>query len=282
MVAAKATRIVDPAARRTAVECMNYRQFASQITAGYDRGADQYRRDDEVEALTENHRRVGGNLRRICRSFPEPIRILEIGCGTGRYFHWLENAKELVGTDLSAEMLRHARHPLRAHEVTVPDIRLIQGNVYEMELPPGSFDFIYTLGVFGYGAAFTVELAQKLHTWLAPNGRLYFDALENPPPPKKRLKQRVRRAVYACAPGHVKTWLDARERAGVPIVRHTREQIETAMHAAGFEDFLVSTIYCNSPLWTGMKFECSARKPAAAVSRPGSSRISAAPTAAAA
>ena len=87
---------------------------------GYDRGASQYRRDDEIEARTENHQRLGGNLRRICRSFPDPVRVLEIGCGTGRYFHWLENVDLLVGVDLSAEMLREAERPLFAeHHVNI-------------------------------------------------------------------------------------------------------------------------------------------------------------------
>ena len=37
----------------------------------------QYRGDDELEVRTENHRHLSGILERICRSFQQPINVLD-------------------------------------------------------------------------------------------------------------------------------------------------------------------------------------------------------------
>ena len=240
---------------------MDLRTFGPKIAADYDRGAERYRHDDEIEARSENHLRLGGNLRRICRSFPKPIRVLELGCGTGRYFHWLENTALLVGTDLSAEMLRRAQHPVREDQVTAGEIRLQQGNLYELSFEQGSFDFIYSLGVFGYGAVLTPELCARIAGWLSPGGRLYFDAIEKRELGRSHeLKKSVKTAVVPFLPGAMKDKLAAREAAAVPIFNHTRAEMERVMEAAGFVDFAISSNTCHSPLWTGMHLECTARR----------------------
>jgi SAM-dependent methyltransferase len=242
---------------------MNHRQFESQLADGYDLRASQYRQDDEIEVRSENHRRLGANLRRICGSFSHPIRVLEIGCGTGRYFHWLENVTLLIGTDLSARMLAHAKKPVNADRVTVADIRLLQGNIYEMTFDAGSFDFIYSLGMFGYGASMTAELSRKLHSWLAAGGRLYFDAIEKPStaglPVLARLKHHARYDVLPRLPSSLQQRLSGRG-SGVPVFRHSREAIAAAMTSAGFKDLEIMSMGCQSPLWNGVHVECLARK----------------------
>lgn len=242
---------------------MDPRQYAPELAASYNRGAPQYRRDDEIEAQTENHQRIGGNLRRICRSFPRRIRVLELGCGTGRYFHWIDNVTLLVGTDHSAEMLKQARHPLRADEITADEIQLIAGDIYEMHFEPASFDFIYCLGVFGYGAALTPDLGRKLHTWLTHAGRLYFDAIEIPAEKRTaRMRKALKSVVLPFLPRGLRERLTSR-RTGVPVIRHTRRMVEQLMEESGFVDFALSSNHCRSPLWSGVHLECLARKEAA-------------------
>lgn len=241
---------------------MDHRTYGIRLAADYDRGACQYRHDDEVEASSENHHRIGGNLRRICLSFPHPIRVLELGCGTGRYFHWLENTELLVGTDISAEMLRQAEHPVHADAVTAREIRLRQGNFYELDFEKGAFDFIYSLGVFGYGAELTGELCARIAGWLAPGGRFYFDAIERRDFGRTHeIKKSVKSAVVPFLPAPVKEKLAQREAAAVPIIPHTRAEIEQVMETAGFVDFALSSNTCHSPLWTGTHLECCAHKP---------------------
>lgn len=241
---------------------MNYSSFETRIAAEYNRVAPQYRRDDEIEALAENHQRLGGNLRRTCRSFAHPVRVLELGCGTGRYFHWLDNACLLVATDISAEMLKQAQQPLCADRVSIGEIRLLQRNLFETTFEPESFDFIYCLGVFGYGAAVTDVLCQRFARWLVPGGRLYFDAIQkNHTTRFERMKQPLKLAVKRLLPGTLHRMKKASgDEPYVPVVKHTRAQLERVMQAAGFEDFILSINTCDSPLWTGTHLECSARK----------------------
>ena len=235
---------------------MTHRPYEQELAQSYDSRATTYRRDDEIEARSQNHRRLGGNLRRICRSFSHPIRVLEIGCGTGRYFHWLENVALLVGTDISEKMLEQAKHPLLEHEVSAAEIRLVRGSIYEMEFEADAFDFIYSLGVFGYGAAVTPPLCRALHRWLAPGGWLYFDAIEVPHCATR--KDRVREALYPRLPRRMQQWLEARQ--AVPVIRHTRPAVQHLLETTGFRDFVLASNKCHSPLWNGVHLECSACK----------------------
>lgn len=235
-------------------------RYVPHLAAAYDRGASQYRSDDEIEAQTKNHQRLGGKLQDLCRAFSQPIRVLEIGCGTGRYFHWLENVSLLVGTDISAEMLKRAEHPVREDEVTAKEIRLLQGDVYEMDFPRESFDVIYSLGVFGYGAIWTQALSDKVHGWLAPGGRIFFNAIEVPHSSNlmHRFKEAVKTNVYPVLPTGLRERLRARET--VPIVRHSRRDVQKIMERSGFTDIDLVSYKCQSPLWNGVHLECSARK----------------------
>lgn len=235
---------------------MNHSAYEPHLAESYRRAARQYRLDDEIEVRSANHQRLGRNLRRICASFGRPIRVLEIGCGTGRYFHWLENVELLIGTDLSGDMLREAENPVCAGEITARKIRLERGNVYTMAFPAGSFDFIYSLGMFGYGASVTPELCAKFRGWLTPGGWLYFDAIEVPH--RARWRDRVEHALYPRLPQRMQRWLDARHT--VPIVRHSQAMVERALTAAGFSDFVIASNACHSPLWNGTHLECSACK----------------------
>jgi ubiquinone/menaquinone biosynthesis C-methylase UbiE len=261
-----------PSRTRIVPRLMKPRSVASYVAEAYDRNAERYRRDDEIEAGTENHKRLGGNLQRICRSFGRPIRVLELGCGTGRYFHWLENVELLVGTDISAEMLQRAKNPLQRCDVTAAEIRLLQGNIYELNFEPESFHFIYSLGVFGYGAELTIELCSKLERWLTPGGRLYFDAIENLDSRRfDRFKDSVKAAVYPRLPAPLRTRLEARNT--MPVFYHSRADMENRMRSAGFEDFALSSNTCNSPLWTGAHLECVGRKSAERVAHRSGSHV---------
>lgn len=240
---------------------MDHRSVEATLAQSYDRNADQYRRDDEIEARSENHHRLGGNLRRICRSFAHPIRVLELGCGTGRYFHWLDNTRLLVGTDISPEMLVRAQHPIHATEVTAREIRLLRSNLYETDFEPSSFDFVYSLGVFGYGAQLTAELCAKFNRWLAPGGRLYFDALELYGTDRiGELKQSLKNAVLPLMPSTIRDRVNERRKNAIPTFHHNRAELEQVMNAAGFDDFMISSNLCQSPLWSGLHVECCARK----------------------
>lgn len=66
-------------------------------------------------------------------------RILDVACGTGRNFRYLSPADAVVGIDISADMLAHAR--------TEIDRRNLDGTVHQMDahalaFPDNSFDTV--------------------------------------------------------------------------------------------------------------------------------------------
>ena len=75
--------------------------------------------DDEIRdgALVQ---KFGGWLRELCESFGRDITVLDLGCGTGRYFWALRHTNELVGIDVSAPMLAEARRPVDAAQSAAP------------------------------------------------------------------------------------------------------------------------------------------------------------------
>jgi len=237
---------------------MNYQVVEETMRAGYREAFERYRRDDEVEVTTPNHRRISARLRMLCLSFDHPIRVLDVGCGTGRYFHCLTNVHDLTGIDISEEMLQAARNPVRQEEITVPNIRLMRANVYTADFPAESFDLIYSLGVFGDGCGVTTELCDKFHQWLAPGGKLYFNNVDMAGVPfSYRARQHLRGLIYPVLPRRQQAALDER-RARRPFFALTRRALETLVRRSRFKTFDIDSHPCNSPLGWGRHLECVA------------------------
>src|SRR4051812_26962495 len=91
----------------------------------YDQTAGKYRTQDEEHVSGSDYQHVSKILRQISSSFGRDIRALDLGCGTGRYFHCVQNAAELIGLDISQEMLEAARAPVCADQVTAREIKLV-------------------------------------------------------------------------------------------------------------------------------------------------------------
>lgn len=240
---------------------MNYEAVEQTIKAKYRTVSSQYRRDDELEVTTANHRRICANLQQICTSFPDPIKALEVGCGTGRYFHCLTNVEELVGMDISEDMLQAAETPVRNELITVRRIRRIRGNVYLSAFEPESFHFIYSLGMFGNGCPVTVNLCNKFHDWLSPGGKIYFNTVDFAGLPLwYRARRQARRFVYPLVGRRLRSVLDERE-SRHPSFSMNRHELEDVMRQTTFSTFQVTSHVCESPLWTGRHLECIATKP---------------------
>jgi len=95
-------------------------------------------------------------------------RVLEAGCGTGRWLEELQlSAPCVVGLDRSAGMLGQARHSLRSPGNT----RLVVGDAGRLPFPGASFDMVFCVNAlhhFGEPRDFIAE-ARRL---LRPGGRL--------------------------------------------------------------------------------------------------------------
>jgi ubiquinone/menaquinone biosynthesis C-methylase UbiE len=240
---------------------MNHEAVEETIRAGYREVSSQYRNDDEVEVTTQNHHRICATLQRICVSFAEPIQALDVGCGTGRYFHCLTNVEDLTGIDISDEMLRTAEtNPVRREMISIKNIRLIRRNVYLNSFPAQSFHFIYSLGMFGNGCPVTPELCDHFYQWLKPGGKLYFNTVDFAGLPLwYRARRQARDFVYPMLTRRLKNVLDERE-SRQPAFCMSRSQLEDVLRQTQFKSFQVASHVCQSPLWQGRHLECIASK----------------------
>lgn len=73
----------------------------------------------------------------------ENPRILDVGCGSGWYTGGLSSFGPTTGIDLSPEAIQTARSRF-------PGVEFHAGNLYDIELPEGSFDVIVAQEVFDH------------------------------------------------------------------------------------------------------------------------------------
>ncbi len=139
--------------------------------------AAEYREHDDAIRTGRTVTALGGWLRAICDRFDRPIDVLELGCGTGRYFHTLHNVRRLVGIDVSQPMLEQARTPIGDVASPPGKITLIEGDFLRHEFAEREFDFVYSIGVLAEQTPFDRELAARVHRWLRPGGRFAFTAV---------------------------------------------------------------------------------------------------------
>ena len=150
-------------------------EWADRAAALYDDAyAKRYRdRDDELEHLASNQQLrvwLGG----VCDRFDRPIDVLDLGCGTGRYFWGLRRVKSLVGLDASAAMLDAAQHPVHGERLRGVPITLVQGDVMTHVFAPASFDLVYSIGVLAEHVPLARSVVMRAQQWLRPGGRFAF------------------------------------------------------------------------------------------------------------
>jgi ubiquinone/menaquinone biosynthesis C-methylase UbiE len=117
----------------------------------------------------------------------EDLRILDVGCGTGRTLAqlrgWGARASNLVGIDLFQDYLDVAR-------TESPDIRFICGNAAAMPFGDGSFDLVIVFTVFSsiLDERFARTVASEVARVLRPRAAvLWYDfRMRNPANPNVR------------------------------------------------------------------------------------------------
>ncbi|NOX38792.1 MAG: methyltransferase domain-containing protein [Calditrichaeota bacterium] len=145
--------------------------YYRKVAAYYDQDA-----RDFLERYQQNHvlQRIRNDFRQITEQFSFRS-MLEVGCGPGvdlRYFAQKYPTVEIVGIDVSGEMVRRARHLLAQNGLQQVQVEV--GTVEDVEqlFPHRTFDMIYCY----FGALNTVkdlrQVAHALRRVVSPNGTL--------------------------------------------------------------------------------------------------------------
>ena len=197
---------------------------AEKAAALYDRGyAEKYRKHDDTLSNSAPYLGFVAWLQRVCGQFRKPIDALELGCGTGRYFNALTNARSIVGIDASADMLALARTPYRAEAIAAERITLIQGDIFTHPLEEAAFDLVYSIGVLAEHAPLNSELANRVHRALRPEGRFAFSTVHpDSPSIAASLGRSVARALAPVLPGALRRPLRRRLMSGGMYADETR------------------------------------------------------------
>lgn len=93
------------------------------------------------------------------------LRLLDVGCGTGRMLTELGRLGRATGADLSDEALRFCRE--RGHE------RVLKADLCHLPFPDGAFDVVTALDVLEHVEDHVGALAECRRV-LAPGGRLFI------------------------------------------------------------------------------------------------------------
>lgn len=167
------------------------------------KGKEWYQTTDVVEAYETKRFSGGGRLiddreKRAVLDAIEPAtdkRVLEIGCGTGRFTVLLaERGADIVGLDISVPMLREGRG--KARRIGVDDhLELVRGDAARLPFPDDHFDTVLAMRFFHLAdtpASFLSEMqrvsadqvffdtfnslsTRTIYNWLLPMGsRLYL------------------------------------------------------------------------------------------------------------
>jgi SAM-dependent methyltransferase len=177
--------------------------WARKAEALYDDAyARKYRDRDDALLEERSYQNLISWLQQVCGRFHHRIDVLDLGCGTGRYFWGVDNARSLVGFDASAAMLARARHPVRADRITARELRLEQGDLATHEFPDASFDLVYSIGVLAEHVPLDAAIVERVWRWLKPEGRFAFTTVDPKSPDVPRTWQRSLAALLLpLAPG---------------------------------------------------------------------------------
>lgn len=185
------------------------RRWADRAAALYDESyARKYReRDNELESKRSNQELIDW-VGSVCDRFDHSIDVLDLGCGTGRYFWGLRRVESLTGLDASEAMLAEAREPIHAERLANVPVRLVAGDLMTHSFPAGSFDLVYSIGVLAEHVPLSQLLVDRVAGWLRPGGRFAFTTVHPkspsiPRPAARRLAEAATDVLPAAMTGRL-------------------------------------------------------------------------------
>ncbi len=107
------------------------------------------------------------------------LSILDLGCGPGIYSEiFAQKGHKVTGVDISKNAIDYARNSAQTKEL---DIMYINASYLELELQKEKYDLVLLIYA-DFGVLLPQErinLLQKAHESLKPNGKLIFDVLKD-------------------------------------------------------------------------------------------------------
>jgi SAM-dependent methyltransferase len=149
------------------------------------------------------------------------MRILESGCGTGRWMAFFEKLGNVAyGVDDSPGPLRVARDH-------APDMNLVRANVLFTPFKTGCFDAAFSSYVAEHFENGPEVLFREIHRTLKPNG-LFFVVVPFNNTFRRFITNPVLRGFYAI-------WKLRRKELGFTEFRYTRAEVDGFLARTGFE-----------------------------------------------
>lgn len=96
--------------------------------------------DEYKKSIWKGHYSLG-----MLESTPKKGRLLDAGCGSGKYSIPLKmRGFDVIGMDVSVKALRMLRESSKSRDV---DIDILAGNIFQLPFTDGSFDIVWCYGV---------------------------------------------------------------------------------------------------------------------------------------
>jgi ubiquinone/menaquinone biosynthesis C-methylase UbiE len=150
-------------------------------------------------------------------------RVLDLACGPGFVaLEFAKHAREVVGVDLTAEMLKQARALARREDFK--NVTFRGADVNRLPLPNGSFDLVVTRASFHHFVEPERVLKEMVRV-LRPDGRILIsDNTSKNDPEKSRLQNTIEKLRD---PSHIemlplKKWRRLFKNAGLRVVKERR------------------------------------------------------------
>jgi SAM-dependent methyltransferase len=171
------------------------------------------------------------------------LRVLDAGCGGGRYAKVAgEAGATVVGVDQTEAVDKAAA--LCRHR---PDVHFVQGDLKRLPLEPGTFDFVFSIGVMHHDVATRdvfdavaplVNRGGRLSVWLYRRNQWWQEALND----------WLRKRTTALPPERLERWCRwGAQLGGVPVLNKTLNKIVSFSSHPCYENRLCDTFDWYAP-----------------------------------
>ena len=149
------------------------------------------------------------------------LRVLDAGCGGGRYSKVCgEAGANVVGADHTAAVVK-ARQ-LCSH---LTNVEFIQADLKQLPLEPGSFDFVFSIGVMHHDAD-TKSVFDAVAKMVKPGGRYSVWLYRRNQRWQEFLNNAIRKRTTKLDPAQLEGWCEwGGWLGGIPIVNKTLNKI---------------------------------------------------------